>query len=96
MKLAGSKKLQGFCPGEMTVREKKIDGTCLVRHQKKHIGHDVNDSANEMPHVYLTDFEKRDIARQIKGNKKYNRACILALNYNYCVWVFYRSRALNV
>ncbi len=64
LKVTGSKKLQGFCPGEVTLRQRRNDGLCVVTVQKVHVGHSIEDK-DEVLHIYLTRVEKETIARQL-------------------------------
>ncbi len=64
MQISGSKRLQGFCPGEMTVRQRHKSGLCLVTLQKVHVGHSIDDFS-EVRHIRLTQIEKEWIASQL-------------------------------
>ncbi len=61
---AGSKKLQGFCIAEVTLRQRHSDGVCAVTLQKRHVGHSIEDD-DEVRHIYLTRTQKEWIAGQL-------------------------------
>lgn len=61
-----SKKLNGFCPAELYVMEKKTDRTCEVRVQKTHVGHSIT-SEKELAFVSLDCKEKESIQTKISS-----------------------------
>ncbi len=60
----GSKKLQGFCPAEVTARVRRKDGLCIATLQKVHVGHDIND-IKEIKYIRLTKDERKSIGNQL-------------------------------
>lgn len=65
-KMAGSKKIQGVCPGDMTMRQRHADGLCVVTQQTVHVGH-AADELDELKHVYLREEDKLNMVRLVKG-----------------------------
>ncbi len=71
LRLGGTKKLQGFCIAEVTLRQRLSDGLCVVTLQATHVGHSIHDDS-EVRHMYLSRSEKEWIASQLlNGVPKY-------------------------
>lgn len=75
LRAVGSKKLGGYCPMEMNVKEKRSDGTCCVTIQKSHVGHSVGNE-DEMRFI-RPDKDKKPRNRtripQVPGKKTGSR-----------------------
>lgn len=71
-KLQGSKKLNGFCPAEITVRENRANGVCLSTYIKTHVGHAIADET-ELAHVYLNREERESIAEKIAAGMSFEQ-----------------------
>ncbi len=61
LKLKGSKKINGLCPAEIMLREKKGTSTCLVTFLETHVGHTLSTN-DETPYLFPRK-ENRDVQK---------------------------------